>query len=357
MKRLGNIYDKICSYDNLYKAYLKAKRGKSHYSEVIEFEKDIVGNLLKLQTQLDFGRFKFTDYTYSRKFVGKWRDLCKTPFYPDRIVHHALILQIKEKLKNSFIPTSYHCIDGRGTSLMFDKIWADIKHKKNLYALKIDIEKFYDNVNNDLLKVEVARYFKCGRTLDLIHALIDKKVGLPIGSYTSVYLANAYLNRLDWYIKQVLRCKWYYRYADDLLLVAESRATLNKYMRKIKMFLDSLKLRIKNTYQYCRVDTSAIFFCGCLVSTEKFRMTNLMRRKLVNSCKTLLRERSLRASSALCSYAGWFRSLKCGEMFKAIVTEASFRYWDSIVRSPRYNHAGCGRAPSEGYSFGLVMSV
>ena len=52
MKRYGELMEKIYSYDNLYVAYKKAKRGKSWYKEVIEFEKDIESNLKKLQNSL-----------------------------------------------------------------------------------------------------------------------------------------------------------------------------------------------------------------------------------------------------------------------------------------------------------------
>ena len=90
MKRHGNLWDKIIDYDNLYSAYKAASKGKSKRREVIEFNKDIEGNVKKIQELLLSGSYTTSKYTEGKVYIPKERIIYKLPFAPDRIVQHAL---------------------------------------------------------------------------------------------------------------------------------------------------------------------------------------------------------------------------------------------------------------------------
>ena len=62
--------------------------------------------------------------------------------------------------------------------------------------------------------------------LQLLDEIIDSAPGVPIGNYLSQYFANLYLTYFDHWIKEVLKVKYYYRYADDIVLLSDSKEKL-----------------------------------------------------------------------------------------------------------------------------------
>ena len=64
MKRLGNVWAEFVSYENLYKAYRKARTNKGHRQSVLKFEQDVEGNLKQLQQELMDGTWHSSDYRF-----------------------------------------------------------------------------------------------------------------------------------------------------------------------------------------------------------------------------------------------------------------------------------------------------
>ena len=91
MKRHGNLWQQIISYDNLYLAYTKARLGRRHLASVKRFEKDVEGNLKKLQQSLINHTFDTSRYNTRIVYEPKQRVIYILPFYPDRILQHALM--------------------------------------------------------------------------------------------------------------------------------------------------------------------------------------------------------------------------------------------------------------------------
>lgn len=116
MKRIGNLYNKICSINNLLLADKKASRGKNKQFGVIEHKKDRIGNLLKLQEQLINKTYKTSEYHIFTIREPKERTIHRLP-YIDRIVHHAILNVIKDILFKSFSNDSYSCIPKKGVHL------------------------------------------------------------------------------------------------------------------------------------------------------------------------------------------------------------------------------------------------
>ena len=78
---------------------------------------------------------------------------------------------------------------------------------------------------------------------DLFTPLTRRK-GLPIGNQTSQFFANVYLNPLDHFIKEHMRCRHYLRYVDDFLLFGSNKADLWRMGAEIGHFLEQLRLKI-----------------------------------------------------------------------------------------------------------------
>lgn len=238
MKRHGNLWQKIISYDNLYSAYLKARQGRGHLESVKRFEKDIEGNLKKLQKSLIDKTFTTSQYNTRTIYEPKQRVIYILPFYPDRILQHALMNILSPIFHKQFIKDTYACIPERG--LHAGLVRANEYAQRNKYCLKMDIRKFYPSINHDKLYEILKRKIKDKNTLWLIHDIVYSFPGetnAPIGNLTSQWFGNIYLTQLDYYIKQTLRAKDYIRYCDDFLIFGNDKATLNQYAKLIREFL------------------------------------------------------------------------------------------------------------------------
>ena len=91
MKRHNNLFDKIVDKDNLLLAYKKAKKHKNWQQKVIRVEKDLDNLIEGLRLSLINGTYKTAEYRTKKIYEPKERTIYVLPFYPDRIVHHAIM--------------------------------------------------------------------------------------------------------------------------------------------------------------------------------------------------------------------------------------------------------------------------
>lgn len=245
MKRKGFLFRKIIDCDNLGRAYLSAIRGKSFYTAVQKFIENDIENIERIRESL-IDR-SFTTGRYREKFVfePKKRTLYILPFAPDRIVQHALMSVLVPILDKNFIYDSYACRKGKGQHAGSRRCMEFIR--KATYCLKCDIEKFYPSVNHEILKDKFRKKIKCKDTLWLLDDIIDSFDGgknVPIGNYTSQWFANFYMTDLDYYIKQVLKIKYYIRYCDDFVLFHNDKKYLHYCKNAISNYCEE-KLKLK----------------------------------------------------------------------------------------------------------------
>lgn len=94
MKRVNNIFDKIISVENLTEADRMARKGKKKSFGVVNHDKNKEQNILKLHESLKSGAFKTSTYNVFTVKDPKEREIYQLPYYPDRIVHWAIMLQL-----------------------------------------------------------------------------------------------------------------------------------------------------------------------------------------------------------------------------------------------------------------------
>lgn len=212
MKRHGNLFDKICSMENLILADANARKGKSKKWGVKVFDRNKEENLKRLLKQLSDGTFRTSQYKTMVIHEPKERVIYKLPYYPDRIVHHAIMNVLEPILVGSMTTDTYANIKGRGIHACAEKVRHAlyIDPEGTRYCLKIDIRKYYPSIDHEKLKTEVRRIIKDERVLALIFEIIDSGAGLPIGNYLSQYLANVMLSRFDHRIKEVHGVRYYF---------------------------------------------------------------------------------------------------------------------------------------------------
>lgn len=245
MKRHGDLWDKIIHPDNLYRAYKRARHGKSTRRAVKQFECDIAGNLLKLQKSLCTGEFQTSVYKTKTIYEPKQREIYILPFFPDRIVQHALLQVLIPIWDNLMIHDSYACREGKG---MHDASRKTMNHvRRYKYCLKCDISKFYPSIDHNILLAIVRRKIKCKPTLALLENIVrsfDGDKNTPIGNYTSQWFGNLYMNELDQAVKHQHKMKAYIRYCDDFVIFDDCKKKLKSLQNWIGEFIrDKLMLK------------------------------------------------------------------------------------------------------------------
>ncbi|MGL4520834.1 MAG: RNA-directed DNA polymerase [Phocaeicola sp.] len=179
--------------------------------------------------------FSTSKYVIKKKVEGgKLREIYSLPYFPDRVVQHALLQVIGPRLEKSFIRDTFQSIKGRGTSDARKRVSRFIKINRPTHYLQLDISKYYPSINNSKLKQKIRSVIKCPDTLHLLDNIISSCEGLPIGNYTSQVLGNYYLTDFDWFIKQQLKVKGYFRYCDDLVFFGTS----SKELMDIKILVE-----------------------------------------------------------------------------------------------------------------------
>lgn len=300
MKRITDIHNTICSIDNLRLADKKARRGKSKQPGVIRFDLQPETNLLLLNESLLNKTYMTSPYTTFKVFEPKEREVYRLPYFPDRITHHAIMNLLEPMFTSVFTADTYSCIKGRGihgASYNLRKALKDVPGTQ--YCLKLDIKKFYPNIDHDVLKSLLRRKIKDQSLLWLIDSIIDSADGLPIGNYLSQYFANFYLTYFDHWIKEVKGVKYYFRYCDDLVFLASNKPDLHKLLFEVRQYLtERLKLTIKENYQVFPVSARGIDFVGYVHYHDR-----VMMRKGIK--KSLVRAVSCNKRKSMAAYFGW----------------------------------------------------
>ena len=188
------------------------------------------------------------------------------PTLDDHIIHWMLILAIKKPLTRGMYEHSYGSIPGRGIDGARRTVERWVQHDDDCkYFVKLDIRKFYPSVDQERLKAKFRRVIKDERILYVIDQVIGcVPKGLPIGTYTSQWFANFYLQDLDHHVvqdlyklrrgKRIPYVSHYLRYMDDMLLFGTSKRDLEKAVREIMRYCrEELGLEIKPVWEIRKV--------------------------------------------------------------------------------------------------------
>lgn len=329
MKRIGNLYEQIISIDNLRLADEKARRGKVRSYGVKRHDKNREANILALHEMLKNKTFRTSKYETFTIHDPKERQIYRLPYFPDRIVHHAIMNILEPIWVSVFTTDTFACIKDRGINGTMRKVKKALQDKDNtLYCLKLDIRKFYPSVSHSTLKQIIRRKIKCQDTLTLLDQIIDSADGVPIGNYLSQYLANLYLAYFDHWIKEVVGVKYYFRYADDMVILHKDKAYLHGLLVQINDYVENnLQLSVKANYQVFPVDVRGIDFVGFV-----FYHTHTLMRKSIkkNFCRAVAklnkRENIPRKEyrQRVCSWLGWAKYSNSKHLLKTILKTENY---------------------------------
>lgn len=313
MKRIGNLFDRVIDVENLRLADEKARKGKLRSYGVKVHDKNREANLIALHESLKNGTFKTSKYHIFTIYEPKERQIFRLPYYPDRILHHAIMNVLEPIWVSVFNNNTYSCIKNRGIHKCAKDVRKALKQDPmgTRYCLKIDIKKFYPSIDHELLKVVVRRKIKDGRLLALLDEIIDSvPSGVPIGNYLSQYFANLFLAYFDHWLKEQKRVKYYWRYADDIVILSHDKDSLHALLHDIRAYLgDNLKLRVKRNYQVFPVDSRGIDFLGYVFYHSHTRLRKSIKQKLCRRVARLNKQKVAptieQYKQQICSWWGW----------------------------------------------------
>ncbi len=250
MKRAGNLIQSVADINNLYHAFRKASRFKECKPQVQAYKSNLYPNLKKLQSEIVSGNSEIGNYTYFTIYDPKKRTICAASF-PERVLHHALMNICHPHFERFQIFDSYATRLNKGTYKAITRAAYFCKTYK--FYLKLDIRKYFDSIDQNVLKKQLSLVFKDSQVLEHLYRIINSYAvsdgkGLPIGNLTSQYFANHYLSKFDQYIKEILKVNAYVRYMDDMVLWANTATELNQIYKSIVNFMENeLFLQLKPT--------------------------------------------------------------------------------------------------------------
>ena len=337
MKRVNNLYPSIYAADNIELADKKARKCKRTRYGVRKHDQNKEIDNYALHLSLLNENYKTSEYTTYKIYEPKERIIFRLPYYPDRITHHAIMNVMEPIWTKIFTRDTYSCIKGRGIHALVKKLQSDLRKDPNgtMYCAKMDIRKFYPSINHEILKSIVKKKIKDKSLLKLLFEIIDSADGVPIGNYLSQFFANLYMAYFDHWVKEELKVRYYYRYADDIVLLSDDKNQLRNWVLAIKVYLTNvLELKLKDNYQIYPVESRGIDFVGYVCYHDHTLLRKSIKLKLLGLVKAysnnLISKQKLQLKMA--SYFGWLKYCDSKNLLKKIYQETNIWYsgWNGI---------------------------
>ncbi len=304
---MGSMFDAITHWDNLWRAFRQAARGKRAKGSAAGFEFKLADRLLALQDELRSQNYRPGAYRHFFIHEPKRRKISAAPFR-DRVVHHALCNLIEPVFEARFIEHSYANRAGKGTHRAIDRVqdWTRCYR----YVLRCDVVRHFPSLDHAILRAKLERFIPdpAVRWLaDTILASGDgvlaneysqvffpgddllaacRPRGLPIGNLTSQFWSNVYMNDFDWFVQRRLGCGAYLRYVDDFALFADDKARLWDWKDAIIERLGRERLTIHERQAQVQPTRAGVPWLGFVVYPGHRR---LKRRNAVNFSRKMAR--------------------------------------------------------------------
>ena len=294
MKRKKVLYENMISYNNILSVYKKIKNSTKNKKEVYNYELNLNQNLLDTLFSLSKSTYVFSKYNIFLVREPKYR-LIMSESFPDKVVNHlfskyVLSYALQSTLINSNVATRKDKGSKEAYRLFIKYTNKLIYENKKIYVLKLDISKYFYNINHNILMNMVSEKIKDERVLNMLKVILDttdndyinktilsvvnkeiykvnklnigssekeklinelksiplyrKGYGLPIGNMSSQILAVFFLNKVDHFIKEKLNCKYYVRYMDDLVILGNDKEELKNIFESVSKYIESFDLNV-----------------------------------------------------------------------------------------------------------------
>ncbi|TSC87533.1 MAG: RNA-directed DNA polymerase (Reverse transcriptase) [Microgenomates group bacterium Gr01-1014_7] len=318
-------YSQLTSVENLFQAWSEFKVGKRKRKDVQEFERNLEDNLFDLRFKLKTKTYRHGNYFAFYVHDPKQRHIHKASVQ-DRVVHHLLYQYLYTLFDSSFTFDSYSCRLEKGTHkgiLRLENFLRKVSrnYTGSCWALKLDIRKFFANVDHDILMELLKRKINDKDLLRLLKEVIDSfPQGIPLGNLTSQIFANIYMNELDRFIKHKLKIKYYIRYADDFLILSINKNNLQSLIKPVDKFLqEKLKLELHPKKIILKRFDWGIDFLGYIVLPQYILPRTKTKKRMFRKLKEKLESENFNQS--LQSYIGYLSHANAYNLSNKIATQ------------------------------------
>ena len=339
-------YEKIYNFENLYRAYRKARQGKRWKGAAAKFEVNLLEALNLLSAQIRTKRYTMSPYNTFEVYEPK-RRVVMSNSYKDKVVQHSLCDNVLEPiLTRSFIRDNYASQVGKGTHYGLDRLQEFMRrfYRKNGidgWILKGDISKYFYSIRHDVLKTLIREKITDPDVLWLIDLIIDStegNVGIPIGNQTSQLFALLYLDGLDHFVKEKLGIKYYGRYMDDFFLIHHDKAYLQECRKQIEAFVQARGLSLNAKTNIFPLKHGVDFLGFHTYLTESGAVIRKVRRRSKNNMKRKLKKLAalhaagrIDAKTVEQSYQSWRGHAEKGNSYHLI--RRTDQYYNSLMKS------------------------
>ncbi len=318
--KIRNIWNKELTYEKLMQAHINSRRGKGYRKDIILFNIKQEDYIKWLYDNLKNKTYKHGGYTIFYITEPKLRKIEKSK-YIDRVVHRWLVDNIlKPYYVPRFINNTYACIERRGMHKACLDMQQIMQHCKriwnNYYILKMDVSKYFKNIDKEILFKILKRSIEDENVLWLIKEILNSTPtikSIPIGNYSSQMFANIYLNEIDQFIKQELHVIYYSRYMDDSIVIVKTKEEAITILNEIKKYLKcKLNLELNNKTQIFK-SSQGINYCGYKINEYRLKIRDKGKRKLKSKIKELKHKikrgniTSKESQKYLCGYFGYIK--------------------------------------------------
>jgi retron-type reverse transcriptase len=303
-------FEDIVGTENLLGAWSEFLAGKRKKPDVQKFKEHLIENVRELHVDLVEHRYVHGKYYHFRITDPKPRDIHKASVR-DRLLHHALYRVLYPFFDPLFIADSFSCRMGKGTHAAMKRFHIFARsvsrnHTQTCWVLKMDVRKFFANIDHDVLLSLLYRRVHCLQIMWLFEQVISSfpaggvEKGLPLGNLTSQLFANVYMDELDQFVKHRLHAKQYIRYADDFVILSTDRQWLTEQLPKIEDFLwQRLRLNIHPKKIELKTIASGVDFLGWVHFPDHRVLRTVTKKRMKRRVAEKPEESTLRAYTGL----------------------------------------------------------
>ena len=373
MKSIKHIKEQVTDHENLYRAYLHARRNKRFREEVLEFSANLEDHLYELQKTLRDQTYR--PGAYKKRVIHDPVDrLIMWQAFIHRVVQWAVYQIINPEFVRSYIEDSYACIKGRGSDAAAQRLFYFMEQAgrkehaagydeqgkpfRRFYFEKLDTSKFFYRIDHQVSLGLVGK--KCNYDpwlmwiMDLFVNSEGEKFGFPpgkgvkdvtpdemladkglaVGSLLNQMLANVNQNEVDHFCKRQLKIHYYVRYMDDIVILSDDRAQLLEWRRQIEDFMaERLKLELNPKKTFIQPIFHGIDFCQYRIYPNHIRLkkaTALRMKRNLKRIQRLYAEGEIdleRAQRTVTSYMGLMSHCDSYQLRKTIFGEYGDTEW------------------------------
>ena len=243
--------EEIIGYEALWDSMQKCKKGVMWKDSVANFVLNGIPEVAKLSDELESGKYKERSHKYFTIRYPKEREIMSIAFR-DRVYQRSLNdTAIYPIMSKSFIYDNAACQKGKGSDFARKRMKCHMERYYRKfgaagYALKIDIRKYYDSMSHEVVK-QIFRERLPDNVYDRAAKILDGfpgDVGFNPGSQIIQIAGISMLDKIDHFIKERLRVKYYIRYMDDMVLIGNNHKQLREWLKIIAGKLKEIGLEI-----------------------------------------------------------------------------------------------------------------